>query len=172
MATGVDRCFSAWRNGAMTSCEGQGGPGSYLFDEHSVSGFQVSQIEGEFRGEDYCLYFCYFCLVNRLRANLSRSSVRPLTHTVVLPSHHQSETTNHQAKRFQFSSVSYNMGSGYRWNIHRGPRTLYMSLIFNFQVIQACIDILNDSPCIGIGFQFVEIWTQVRLHHSLIGTVE
>ena len=60
MATGVDRCFSAWRNGAMTSCEGQGGLGSYLFDEHSVSGFQVSQIEGEFRGEDYCLYFCLF----------------------------------------------------------------------------------------------------------------
>ena len=72
MATGVDRCFSAWRNGAMTSCEGQGGPGSYLFDEHSVSGFQVSQIEGEFRGEDYCLYFC-FCLSRQSSQSKSES---------------------------------------------------------------------------------------------------
>ena len=35
-ATLVDRCFADRRNEAMTSCEGQGGPGSCIFNKHSV----------------------------------------------------------------------------------------------------------------------------------------
>ena len=111
MATEVDRCFSAWRNGAMTSCEGHGGLGSYLFDEHSVSGFQVSQTEGEFRGEGLLFVFTFLVFRDKLPSGRLRGStaamlgslylfvfVRPLTSMVYpnmrtsLHGHHHKQT--------------------------------------------------------------------------------